>query len=58
MLACEAPMAGTSETPLPVSEHGNDSVPAGGAAFALTHWSVVLTAGGNESDSVRVRDAL
>jgi RNA polymerase sigma-70 factor (ECF subfamily) len=58
MLARETPMSGTSETPSPVSEHGNDSVPAAGAAFALTHWSVVLTAGGNESDSVRVRDAL
>jgi RNA polymerase sigma-70 factor (ECF subfamily) len=56
MLARKAPMSGTSETPAPVSEHGNDSAPTGGAGFALTHWSVVLAAG--RDDSVRAHDAL
>jgi RNA polymerase sigma-70 factor (ECF subfamily) len=49
-------MSSTSETPSSASEQGNDSVPAGAAGFALTHWSVVLAAG--HSDSVLARDAL
>jgi RNA polymerase sigma factor (sigma-70 family) len=56
MLAREARMSSTSETPSSANEHGNDSIPAGEARFALTHWSVVLAAG--RSDSVLARDAL
>lgn len=41
---------------MPSTDEKKDSVPARGAEFALTHWSVVLTAGG--SDSSRSRGAL
>jgi len=41
---------------MPSTEHDSDSIPPGGANFALTRWSVVLAAG--SSDSTHARDAL
>src|ERR1043165_9253258 len=56
MLTPQIRMAGTSKTSSAPSDPPPDTVPAGAANFAVTHWSVVLAAGRN--DTVRARDAL
>ncbi len=49
-------MTDVSDSRPPSSESPHDSVPPGRAAFAVTHWSIVLAAG--SSDSIHARDAL